>query len=480
MSYLSIRRRFHYQTALLAVGLSLTAAVGSLPDEELSTLERIERWHWHLDKNDPRELPLKIRTLMLNENMFFRGTTDLFYVWAREHCMDWGLGKSPSVLLHGDVHLGNVGTYQTTGELGKDLGFGLVDLDEADHGPFQLDLLRATTALRFVVSGNKLKINDDELADSVKQLVEGYRSAISDENTEFGDFVDDFIKETKDIKLAKYISKYAEVSPEPKFHPCRMKNDNPADIMQPVEEPLRSVIVSAVWESFSHNRERATAVFAIESESQLSKAVKDMVRWTRVESSGSQGLHKYLLLIAVKANESDEKFLILELKQEPIPAMEKASRISLSRSRPPDVMKNHGYMFEPDPWFVGCAKFEDRGYLVRVKDAWGEELSDNMVKKEDDLPKFAKIMGKAIGYAHRNGMRTFGIAKTRAEWKNAAESLDEADLLNRSKAVYTYLLENFESLRSDPRAKAYAEKANEFIKNACPEKPKKEKEEKKP
>ena len=74
---------------------------------------------------DPERLKLKLAVLRADPFSFFRGTSRLFYSTTP---LDHRLRASPMVLVCGDLHLENFGTYKGDNRL---VYFDLNDFDEA-------------------------------------------------------------------------------------------------------------------------------------------------------------------------------------------------------------------------------------------------------------------------------------------------------------------------------------------------------------
>ena len=111
-------------TLVLALGplapLAAEAQDATSPQPS-AVLAQLMELNPHLATDDPRELPMKLRGLLRGEAEFFEGTADLFYLWCARHCSDWLEQTEGMVPLHGDAHLGNIGTYQAVGKMGRDI-----------------------------------------------------------------------------------------------------------------------------------------------------------------------------------------------------------------------------------------------------------------------------------------------------------------------------------------------------------------------
>ena len=263
-------------------------------------LLRISELNPDLATDDPRELPMKVRSLLRDEHQFFRGTADLFYAWCGQHCRDWLDGDTGWVRLHGDVHIGNVGTYPITPD-GR-TSFGVVDLDESVVGPFQFDLLRAMTSVVFAARHNGQQLSPAQARQAATSMCTAYVEALRGraEPASLPDcqpIVGKLLKEAAAGQLADTFEDYCRARPAPEFKPFRQsKKGRLKDLMEPVSTEERRGLVDAFRRFLSDAAERGQAN-PYGDPTALTAAVHDVVRWTRLDSAGSQGLHKYLMLV---------------------------------------------------------------------------------------------------------------------------------------------------------------------------------------
>src|SRR5690606_17738103 len=98
----------------------------------------------YLDPRDPLAWPMKVSSLTADPYKFWRGSKDLYYAWARTACADWLADQASYGVTHGDLHLGNIGTYASGWGT---VSFGMVDFDDSAHLPVQLELLQGMITL---------------------------------------------------------------------------------------------------------------------------------------------------------------------------------------------------------------------------------------------------------------------------------------------------------------------------------------------
>ncbi len=418
---------------------------------------------------------MKFMSLLSDEYTFFRGTADEFYRLCGELCPDWLADRSAWVQLHGDVHIGNVGTYQGEGPLGRDIRFSLVDPDETAEGPFQLDLLRALTAIRLASAGEGRSLDEPGVGAAATSLCDGYRGTLTgtvsyEQLTTDRKSVVALLKRASSGDARKYVDRYADLSASPpRFRPARLKNGQVNDLMEPVSADQRSAIIDAVGRYWNEGCNTSTKErFRVASVDGLQAMVLDAVRWTRVGSSGSQGLHKYLILLDHPLKDGDG-LLILKLKEEPAPA---AARVGLlpaagSVRRAVEVAAAYPRLLPNAPCLIGHTRLGDRGFLVSMKDPWGEEFEPedfNLNDSPERVNQSASLLGEVVGLAHRNS-----ILSTRGEdaLTSIAAKLNGLDvtLRERSGVVADHLHAQFQALQNDSEARELAEKARKLVRD---------------
>jgi uncharacterized protein (DUF2252 family) len=121
---------------------------------------------------DPRLLQRKFALLRQSPFAFFRGTCHLFYEDLPRDAMFAG---APAVLVCGDLHLENFGTYKGDNRL---VYFDLNDFDEAALAPCTFELVRFVASLFVAAAHLELSAAQAELL--CKTLMAAYRGAIGD------------------------------------------------------------------------------------------------------------------------------------------------------------------------------------------------------------------------------------------------------------------------------------------------------------
>lgn len=434
-----------------------------------TTLDRLKALNPHLSPDDPRALPMKVRSLLAGPYNFFRGTADLFYEWSHHHADDWQKDRPVHVVLHGDVHIGNVGTFLTGPVDSGSFGFGLVDFDEAVRGPFQLDLLRALATLRFAADERDIGIKDwNEVAD---KLLIGYLQGVRDgastkKMAKQYSSVADLLAKARESKHADYVAQFCDPRDPSRFRPVRYKKNRPSDVMEPVDAATREALVTAFCRYAGNPPQRDS--LKLESDANCRAAVLDVARWTRLESSGSQGIPKYIFLVNAPAIEPRHAILF-ELKSEPTPAAKRAASFDtpIGPQRAQFVAHTFCHALAPSPWLVDWTQTDNTGFLVRPKNPWNEELSHKDLKKPKHVREAAAILGVVIGAAHGNSLESAPQRESLAKRVESEKAPLTDSLVTRSLAIEKDLQQAYKDLAADPAAIQQKKRAEDFIESSA-------------
>ena len=440
-----------------------------------SVLDRIKQFNPWLSPEDPLQLPMKVRAISQDEYTFFRGTADLFYDWCRVYAPQWSRDDAADVLLHGDIHLGNTGTYPAVAADGRRvIRFGVVDPDEAVRGPFQLDLLRALTTLRLAAAANKTPLNELEMNDLTRELVNAYRDVLTgqvkaEDLAKRHPAVAALLAKAEGGDLSKAAKNYCKGKPARQFRSARLKKGNVSDLMWRVDDKTRAEVIEAVWLYARTGDEKAVRdQLRLKTKSDVEKHVRDVVRWTRVESGGSQGICKYLVLLDAALAGSDAP-LILELKEEPVPAAQRAGLLNAATgpARAREVADGQTEMLGEPRWLGGCTMIGDRGFLVRARDPFSEEPSHRDFADRTAMTDAARLLGDVLGIAHRRSALRGNDGALRIGRIAAQLTSVMPQLPALSKTAAEETLRNFAELKADPQAQALAKRAQAEIDTAA-------------
>lgn len=476
---------------LVAVIVAGVTAIGSvlaviappqLGKENLdSPLDRIRSLNPHLvDETGIPNFSLKIHSLSDGPYKFFRGTADLYYVWCCEHCADWlAPNRSADALLHGDVHPGNTGTYVAFPIDGQPrLAYSLVDFDEAFLGPFELDLLRAATSLRFAADENKLLLTDEQWRRIIDALIAGYRDswrdvdpvnlsgregalATADRAVSSNSLVTRLLAKANSEDAAKYVTKYAKGDPPSQFKKRRGKKKKPKDIMVRVSDEERAKVIAAFERAFDPNKREAGSFDR--SSDAIDAKVLDVCRWVRVGSSGSQGLRKYLVLLEPPEGPNGRPS-IFQLKHEPSPAGIRAgiAKSESKNDRSRYVAEAYSSLQLRPRRFVSWTTIDGMQYLVKPKDSFGKEPDTDDLFDFESIRSAADLIGRLVGIAHAKSKIKEEVTKL----KKAIERKELPDeIMVRSAAVFDRFRRDYFAFKSDRRTRTHVEFAERWLRN---------------
>ena len=450
-------------TALLLVAPSFAAAQTTRPLDALR-----DAYAPYLDADAPTGWPMKVRSLAEGDYKFWRGSKDLFFRWTRENCKDWLADLAAYVASHGDVHLGNVGSYAAAGDW-HDVSFGLVDFDESARLPFQLDLLECLVTLRLVAAENKLDVGDAEWRRMSATLLDDYATAFAG-GEKAGDLLADVKPVAKLVKKAgkgEYAEEVEKLTENGHFRPAIFAKDGGAkDLLSPLDAAESEALVEALAAALAEDggQPALRARFRIHSAGELSSSLKDAAKRTRVGSSGSQGLGKYFLLLDRPLADYDGD-VVIYLKQQ-IPAAAERQGVVERDPRTPGrrCAELAAALSDPSPYLNGwCDAADGRSFLVSFKEPWGDELDPDDVKTLADLKQTARVLAVAVGAAHAHADRLQPTPNPSAH--AAGRSADELSnqLADRSAAYAAKVRADFEDLRHDPRTAELVKRAESAL-----------------
>jgi uncharacterized protein (DUF2252 family) len=450
---------------VVTAGCHAPIAARRSPPAATGTLHRVRELNPHLAADDPRALPMKLRSLLRDEYRFFRGSAGLFYAWCAINCRDWLKPESDWVRLHGDPHIGNIGTYPT--QCDGSPRWGVVDLDESVVGPFQLDLLRAMTAIQSAAIRQERPLSPAESHRAAQALCEAYVEALRG-RCQAADLpsrqpiVATLLEKARSGRLTDTTSDYCRPETPPCFRRSRSsKNGDLKDVMKPATEEERRHLVEALWQFVANDTGPVGQTNPYTTPDMLNAAVHDVVRWARVGSSGSQGLRKYLVLMDwVCGGQRHE--LIVQFKEEPAPAAVRAGLLPATpgADRGREVANAYVCLQSPPMWFVGHASIGDRSFLIKTKNPWTHEPDPDDFDGPDRL---ADLLGSTLGAAHRTATLRDGRTDDHIHRMASGAKTLAPDLANRSLRVTRYLQAEYYCLSANPRARELAAQADQFL-----------------
>ncbi len=407
----------------------------------------------YLSSEDPLAFPMKVRSLSHSSYAFWRGTKDLFYQWAREHKPQWLADQGAYVLSHGDLHVGNVGTYVIDDRGG--LALGMVDFDDVSRLPVQLELLQGLVTMRLAARQQGFVLSPADVAKMDAAMFDAYALAVKSDKSpaelagSFGP-VAKMLSRSRDRRYATELAEYVDPQTGRFVGSIMKKQGRLKELLVPAGLTHRQVAV-ALAEAVTRSPALRDIVGAA-TVPEIEESIVDVVRRTRMDSSGSQGQSKLLVLIGNKGTAGGQT--IIYLKQQIPPAVE---RVGLTAADPREpgrrVAESMSAMLEPDPYYNTWTTLDGLSYWVTLKEPWSDELDAEEAGSVLDLQRYARIWGYAAGATHR-GDAAVGKRLT-------PELFDE---VSRATDAYLVELENqYRGFVSDARASADSAKAEQAI-----------------
>ncbi len=383
----------------LAIALTCSCVAHAQPD----AYERIRAAYApYLNEQDPFSLPMKIASLASDEYKFWRGSKDLFFQWGKQHCQDWLKDDKAFLPNHGDLHLGNIGTYVSEDGLGT-LAFGMVDFDDSARLPFEFELLQGLVTLELIARQNKIGLDAAERAQLDARLFDTYKLAVNSRRSATEMLKSHSVVSKMLSKAGKkpYRDELAKFTEAGKFRRVVRKKEKITDILDPVDTTRWAAFSQAILDA-ARQDDRLGKLMPEASLKTIRKQMKDVVRRTRIGSSGSQGLNKYFVLLD-KPFAGVDHDVILYLKQE-IPTAAERSGIIPRDPRPAGerCAADMDKMTEPRAFLCSWADLEGQSYWVHFKEPWSEEIDFDDVKDFGQLKEMAEIWATVVGATHRD------------------------------------------------------------------------------
>lgn len=442
---------------LLAI-LLVVLSVGGLCRAEERPYDVLQRNYGpYCVPGDDLSFPMKVRGLLGGRYAFWRGSRDLYFTWCRDNAKDWLADSGAYLTNHGDLHLGNIGTYARAGGQVGSTSFGPVDFDETAQLPFQIELLQGLITLRLAARENNVELGGrrEELA---RTLFESYRSAVASAKTtrelisdqhRVGKFIEEAQKHSYDVTLGKFTA-------NGQFRPYVQTKKMPLkEILRPAKE--RTDDVARGIAQALDNSPGAKAAFRYSDVETIRRSIKDVALRTRLESVGSQGLKKYLVLLdrPLKGIDMD---VVMYIKQEIPAAAERTGAIKFDPRTPGRrCSEDMNLLTNPTAYLNSWCEIGKESYWVSFKEPWSEEIELLMVRDYHDLLEIAKVWGSVAGAMHRER----GHAGAILERLNKPEFFGQ--LAQRGTLYMAQMDRDYKDFHDDPRAQADAARAEARI-----------------
>lgn len=416
----------------------------------------------YMSPDDPLAFSMKIKSLSSDPYKFWRGSKDLFYLWCKQNASDWLADEQAYLPNHGDLHLGNIGTYAAEGKFGE-LAFGMVDFDDSGRLPFQFELMQGLITLHLTAEQNGIAISDAQQTELAELLFQTYRNAVNSRRNATNLLADDAVvkallekgrKKPCDAELQEYLGGDGAFRALVHGGKAKLK-----EILRPADQRADE-FAEAIARAMNNSPEMKT-LFKNSDPAAIRRGIKGIVQRTRLGSSGSQGLKKYFILLDEPLRDADTD-IILYLKQE-IPSAAERSGIIRRDIRTPGqrCAQDMAAMTDPRPYLNSWCDIGEESYWVHFKEPWSDELEPEDIKSYDDLLRAAKIWATVAGATHREEGR-FEVILPRL----TGELL--AAIRRRADDYAAQLQADFAQFKSDQRVIAHVAKADATIDSSSP------------
>lgn len=452
--------------AALPATLPATLPAGALSDSPFATLERF--YKPLLPFNTEDAWALKVATAAKSEEKFLTSSRDLFYLWAKDTCSDWLADPGAYVTCHGDVHLGNLGTYVADLPTAR-LAIGLKDFDESAIMPFQTDLLQAATSLRVTAAADGHPLDETLAARAVDELLAAYRSTLrsgqsATEALRKDPYFSTLLK-NNDGPLRNSVDRFFtpdDIRPvlknkkgeiKERLLPAIKSDVNPNGVY------TREVLCAALSESRAESTMLVRLLLPKTSDDFDLAIVSAALRY-RVNSGGSQGQPKLLIHLAkaMKTFGGAPTDIVLYLKGQSEPAASRTGYIPPTRL--PGGLRNVRAalgLCSPEPDALGSITILDQSYVVSIYNPWEEEPTLEL-SSDDEVLEAARIFGTVLAAAHRNTTADKGDAILSRVTPKLREQL-----LYRSAADERRNHAAFAAFAADPALPALRQRAESFL-----------------
>jgi uncharacterized protein (DUF2252 family) len=406
----------------------------------------------YMSMDDPFAFPMKVKSLTADPYKFWRGSKDLFLRWCGTNAADWLQDREVAVNSHGDLHLGNIGAYATGWQK---LAFGVVDLDDATELPFQIELLQGVITLELVADRNRIDLDHERRAQLVRSMIAAYSEAMQSDRSPTESLGNDaIVQKMLDRASRDYAEELKRYTESGRFRNRIGPKKNPKELLRPAidrKDDIAAALAHAVEQS-----PELCAVLRYRTPAEFRNAIRDVAMRSRLGSSGSQGLKKYLVLMD-KPLVGVESDAILYLKQEIPTAAQRSGLVEQDTSETPGkrIDRLMRAMLSPPPYLSGSCEIGEESYWVSLKEPWSDELDPAKVDSVEELLHLAQIWGTVAGAAHNVGGSNIAAEIS----KRLGSGLIEP-LLARSGRFREELERDFEGFGDDPRVKKHVAAAD--------------------
>ena len=399
-----------------------------------------------MSPEDPLGLAMKVRNLSANSYRFWRGAKEPFYEWSKTNpvVQGWLKDADARIVIHGDLHPGNIGIYASQGNFGKEVAFGAVDFDETTKLPFQVELLQGVITFELLARQRSIRLSEAEEQEMVETLLRTYRNTLESDKTATEllaehPWVVSLLRQADKDKYREEVQKYVEGG---KFVPRVL--DRQGKVREVLREAKgKGTVSDAIQDALLHTPDGKDLFPDADVKK---KSVEDMAQRSQLEAAGSEGLNKYLVLLKRKG--SGPNHVILYLKEQ-VPSSAERSGVAEKDPRQPGKRSSQDMhlLCNPPSYFNTWCDMEGRSYRVSIKEPWSESLESSDLRTAFDLQQMAGIWGVVAGSMHRQQKEKVAGIKAKLTPELAAQ-------LRELAAAYAEVAEGqFTQFAGDPRTR---------------------------
>jgi uncharacterized protein (DUF2252 family) len=375
-----------------AVGIKTEKTVGQ--QLERSAVDEVARFNAPVLARHPELLKVKYQRMAESAAAFFRGSDHLFYRDLHE-LEGSAMTQGAKTTLQGDLHMGNFGTI-----LKEDgtLKFGLVDFDEAIHGPALLDLKHQATSIRLTAAENGL--SDKEADELVKTFAKRYEKTVEKlakhpgkEAPEADGVIKDLLKGAKKADERKWLDK---VAPKVDGKRALVRSERVADVSP---ETFSDVVAAFKKYKLALPKEAAASLEGHEVQDVAS--VKAGI--------GSMGRMRYRV---VTAPPTGKDAAIFEIKEEVPSALKPYLDATETLDNEAQRVVDANRLYNQVNPFVGATEMASRSstaspdFLVRRLFPQLEDLDPATLTKFKDFDETVSQMADEVARGHVAGAET--------------------------------------------------------------------------
>ncbi|MBF0543701.1 MAG: DUF2252 family protein [Candidatus Riflebacteria bacterium] len=317
--------------------------------------------------------------LMTNDPFsFFRGTPHLMYGDLRSSPSLEFMKKSPTGLIHGDLHAHNFAILFFQNRPGT---YGTEDFDEVHTSYLAYDLFRLGVSINI---GFRHNSKGKEIDDAIESMVQGYLNCANNylhadwPSCPVPNFIEKFIKETVDINQKDFLDVGTKCEKGNSFKESKELQHLPKNI----ETGLRNALNSHFKKLATSNKFPPSMATILDVVRRLGKGLS------------STGLDRYYVLLEGET-ESWKDDRVVEVKQ-----MRVSSDVGGSlETQAKNTLLGFERAHRGHDIFLGVMPLDGKLFQTREIFPWAKRLEVTKVDK-DDISKFAGFLGNMLGDFH--------------------------------------------------------------------------------